>query len=179
MMGRKTYDVGPDLPTGDGVHGDHGCGIREMTMARRTAESHAMGWRMKFVVGVPVRRSCQPYHLLGVTISYRGIPSAHFCPRYHSIIFSIIAFIQKMGGTTSKEASQNESNLKSPPASLTAITEDPNARHVQEKREKLPSDLQKLVDNEDSFLDQLYEGTYVLLAYISPNLLRFSAFHQL
>lgn len=84
-----------------------------------------------------------------------------------------------MGGTTSKEASQNESNLKSPPASLTAITEDPNARHVQEKREKLPSDLQKLVDNEDSFLDQLYEGTYVLLAYISPNLLRFSAFHQL
>lgn len=26
-------------------------------------------------------------------------------------------------------------------------------------REKLPQDLQKLVDNEESFMDQLYDGT--------------------
>ena len=28
-------------------------------------------------------------------------------------------------------------------------------------REKLPESLQKIVDNEDSLMDQLYDGTYV------------------
>lgn len=29
-------------------------------------------------------------------------------------------------------------------------------------REKLPDELQKLVDDEDSLLDQIYDGTFVL-----------------
>ena len=30
-------------------------------------------------------------------------------------------------------------------------------------REKLPDELQKIVDDEDSLMDALYDGTYVLL----------------
>lgn len=40
------------------------------------------------------------------------------------------------------------------PASLS-----PDDAHLP--REKLPPDLQKLVDNDESLIDQLYDGTYV------------------
>lgn len=50
---------------------------------------------------------------------------------------------------------------------------DSNATNVQKRatvkplesdplpREKLPESLQKIVDNEESLMDQLYDGTYV------------------
>ena len=50
----------------------------------------------------------------------------------------------------SKENSSNEVvQRRGPPP-------DPNAPIA---REKLPKDLQKLVDNEESLLDQIYDGT--------------------
>lgn len=41
--------------------------------------------------------------------------------------------------------------------SSSGVTLHPKDVHLP--REKLPQDLQKLVDNEESLLDQLYDGT--------------------
>lgn len=61
------------------------------------------------------------------------------------------------------------------PNDSTAVQRRPPTADDPLPREKLPNELQKIVDDEDTLLESLYDGTYVLqlTRYIfPPNLCR-------
>ena len=62
-----------------------------------------------------------------------------------------------MGGNNSKEAPQKNDRFSEP----VPVKGEDYSKPLP--YEKLPADLQKIVDNEESLWDSVYEGQYVIL----------------
>lgn len=68
--------------------------------------------------------------------------------------------VTDMGGTSSKEAPVQESTprITAPEAAKPSIAIQKSINDVPIPQKKLPNSLQKIVDEEDSLLDQIYDG---------------------
>lgn len=65
-----------------------------------------------------------------------------------------------MGGTTSKPAAAEDSFKKKDPSKSSSDSQFTSLP----PREKLPADLQKIVDDEDTLFEQIYDGKFVTVA---------------
>ena len=72
-----------------------------------------------------------------------GMKGSHFFDSLNKSICKLTG----PNGTMAQDKSSNDSNLRQ------------RTTAIDLPREKLPQDLQNLVDNEESLMDQLYDGT--------------------
>lgn len=71
-----------------------------------------------------------------------------------------------MGATTSKEASPPPAQQAQPPQPSKEVPIQKEDYNAPLRNGKLPAELQQMVDNEESLLEMIYDGRYVILSNI-------------